>query len=140
MNYNYKKLLARLHTKIPQKLKDLQRFEVPNIEIFHEGNSTIIKNFSDVANVLHREGSHIFTYLIKELGTSGNVDSSRVIFKGKLPIALVDTKYKDYIKTYVLCSECKKPDTHFEKIGKVLTLKCDACGAVRPIPAITLKK
>jgi len=38
-----------------------------------------------------------------------------------------------YIKEYVICSECGRPDTHLIKSDRILTLRCDACGAHRPV-------
>ena len=38
-----------------------------------------------------------------------------------------------YTETFVLCSECGRPDTHINKEGRVLILECEACGAHRPV-------
>jgi translation initiation factor 2 subunit 2 len=39
----------------------------------------------------------------------------------------------NYTETFVLCSECGKPDTRINKEGRVLVLECEACGAHRPV-------
>ena len=45
----------------------------------------------------------------------------------------IDEKIKDYTETYVICSECGRPDTHIEKEDRTFILVCEACGARRPI-------
>ena len=41
----------------------------------------------------------------------------------------LDGQLADYTKTYVICSECKKPDTKLQKDGRLLIMVCEACGA-----------
>jgi len=43
--------------------------------------------------------------------------------------SLVEKKIDAYIKEFVYCKECKRPDTHIEKEGRIIFLKCEACGA-----------
>ncbi|EQD39718.1 translation initiation factor IF-2 subunit beta, partial [mine drainage metagenome] len=38
-----------------------------------------------------------------------------------------------YTQKYVICSECKRPDTHLSKDGRFTLLICEACGAQRPV-------
>jgi len=38
-----------------------------------------------------------------------------------------------YIDTFVVCQECNRPDTSFQRAGRTLNLSCEACGAKRPI-------
>jgi len=40
---------------------------------------------------------------------------------------------KEYIDTYVMCSECNRPDTHLVKQGRTILIRCDACGAFRSV-------
>ena len=42
-------------------------------------------------------------------------------------------KIKEYIDTYVICSECNRPDTHLVKQGRTTLIRCDACGAFRSV-------
>ena len=139
MEYDYKSLLERARKKIPENVKAHERFEMPNPQILYEGNITVIRNFADIADRINREQRHIMAYLMKEIGTSGNMDGRRVLFKGRVMSKQIENKINDYIKTFVLCSECGKPDTHLEKEGRILILRCDACGAHRPVTAVITK-
>ena len=72
-------------------------------------------------------------FLLNELGTAGKIVGDRVIFQGRFSRDEVERQIQRYMDEYVLCWECKKPDSHFEKLERVWVLKCDACGAIRPI-------
>ena len=42
----------------------------------------------------------------------------------------INKKLEEFTNKYVLCKECKKPDTHIEELGHGLKqLICEACGA-----------
>lgn len=130
---NYKALLERARKKLPEKVKEHSRFEVPRCDVFYEGKTTVLRNFADIADVLNRAQEHLLGYLLHELGTAGNIEGRRVLLKGKVPERQIGERIKDYTQTFVLCLECGKPDTHLKKEGRVLILKCDACGAHRPV-------
>jgi translation initiation factor 2 subunit 2 len=55
------------------------------------------------------------------------------MLKGKVPPKRIKEKIVSYVKTYILCGECKAPDTRFMREGRTTLLKCQACGATRPV-------
>jgi translation initiation factor 2 subunit 2 len=61
------------------------------------------------------------------------MNSGRVVFQGKIPSRSIQDKLKEYIDTYVMCSECNRPDTHLVKQGRTMLVRCDACGAFRSV-------
>ncbi|MFA5772427.1 MAG: translation initiation factor IF-2 subunit beta [Thermoplasmata archaeon] len=130
---DYESLLKRAREKLPEVVDTHSRFTVPEPDIFYEGRSTVLKNFGDIISVINREQSHLLAYLLRELGTAGNVDGKRAVFKRKLTPKQIDERIKAYVDIYVMCSECYSPDTKLMKDGRVLVLKCDACGAHRPV-------
>ena len=67
------------------------------------------------------------------LGTAGEIISGRIIFQGKIPSKSIQDKMKEYIETFVMCSECNRPDTHLVKQGRTILIRCDACGAFRSV-------
>jgi translation initiation factor 2 subunit 2 len=140
MAYNYKALLKRAREKLPEKVKERARFEIPQCIIFYEGKTTIIKNFAEISEVLRRESEHLLAYLLRELGTAGILEGRRAVLKGNVGADSIEERVKDYVKNFVLCWECNKPDTHLEKAERVLTLKCDACGAHRPVTVRVTKE
>jgi len=109
------------------------RFKLPKAEIFYEGNTTVIKNFDKISDAVNRDSDLILKFLLGAVGTAGEMDGVRVVFQGKIPPKQMQDKLKEYIDTYVMCSECNKPDTHLVKQGRTILIRCDACGAFRSV-------
>ncbi len=130
---DYEALLDRAKKDLPQTLEAHDRFQVPEPDVMIEGKTTVIRNFGAIAESLRREPEHLYGYLLRELGTAGNLDGQRVVFKGKVGTAQIADRIKSYVDEYVLCSECDRPDTKIVKDGRVLILTCETCGAHRPV-------
>jgi translation initiation factor 2 subunit 2 len=134
-DYEYQSLLTRVREKLPESASTRERFQIPEPDMLYEGKQTILKNFGDIADIMNREPNQILTYLLREVGTAGNLDGRRIVFKGRVPLKQLQDRLNGYVETYILCSECRRPDTKLEKEGRTLVLKCEACGAHRPIRA-----
>jgi len=130
---DYKKLLKRVIESTPKKEISGDRFKIPKADVFYEGNTTVIKNFDKISSTLNRPADQILKYLLGNLGTAGEISSNRVIFQGKIPKRNIQDKLKEYIDTFVICSECNRPDTHLVKRGRTTLIRCDACGAFRSV-------
>ena len=94
---------------------------------------TVIRNFIDVTDTLRRDPQHVLQFLLRELGTPGNIEGRRVILKSKVSPGHINDKIQTYTETFVICSECGRPDTKMVKEGRTLVLECEACGAHRPV-------
>jgi len=130
---DYKKLLKKVLDDTSNAKVVEDRFKMPRAEIFYEGNTTVIKNFDKISNVINREAELILKFLLGGLGTAGEMEGGRVVFQGKIPARQIQDKLKEYIDTYVTCSECNRPDTHLVKQGRTVLIRCDACGAFRSV-------
>ncbi|WII09915.1 translation initiation factor IF-2 subunit beta [Methanomassiliicoccales archaeon LGM-DZ1] len=130
---DYMAMLDRAKSQIPDVIEQHERFELPELDIIQEGKITIFRNFIDITDKIRREPQHLLQYLLKELGTPGDLEGRRVVFKAKIAPQRIDEKIRDYTETYVICSECGRPDTHIEKEDRMSILVCEACGARRPI-------
>ncbi|MGB2841582.1 MAG: translation initiation factor IF-2 subunit beta [Halobacteriota archaeon] len=131
--YKYEDLLERALRGLPSTKTEDSRFIIPELKAFIEGKTTIFDNFDAICGYMNREAEHVMKFLLKELGTAGKMEGNRAIFQGRFPKEEVGHQIQRYMDEYVLCWECKKPDTHFVKMERVWALKCDACGAIRPI-------
>jgi translation initiation factor 2 subunit 2 len=131
--YDYESLLKRAKANLPEHTNDGERFQLPEPDLFIEGKTTVFRNFVDLAEALRRSPDDILAYLLRELGTAGNLDGRRAVFKSRLGTEQVKTRLKAFVNTYVLCSECGRPDSKLVKDGRVLILECEACGAHRPV-------
>lgn len=132
---DYQTLLSRARDRLPERVKQESRWEPPQVQTQLEGTTTIITNWPEILDRLNRPADHLLPFLLRELGTAGNEDDDRVILQGKRREDDLQDKLKDYIDTYVVCSECSRPDTHLEKVDRTLILRCDACGAHYPVKA-----
>ncbi|MEM2144509.1 MAG: translation initiation factor IF-2 subunit beta [Candidatus Jordarchaeaceae archaeon] len=132
----YERLLDRARSQVPPEVFESKRFDIPRVMIFVEGNRTIIKNYKDIALALNRDPQHLLKYLMRELATSGIIEGQRAVFQGKFTSKSLDDLISRYTKTYVLCSECGKPDTHIEKQDRFQFLVCEACGAKASVKTI----
>ena len=136
MDYDYEKLLDRAWGMLPEKLKQHDRFEIPQSVTFVEGQTTIIKNFHELASILNRQPQHLMKFLSKELAAPANIEPNRAIIQRVLRKALIDAKIKDYAEEFVLCHQCKRPDTKFDEMGGQGIIKCEACGGWWPLRRI----
>lgn len=130
---DYDELLERARESLPEKVITRERFKVPDVDVLIEGKTTVLRNFDEIASAVNREPSQILVYLLRELGTAGTIDGKRVVFKGRVPPNQIENRLRGYVETFVLCSECRRPDTRLVKEGRVTLLECDACGAHRPV-------
>lgn len=134
--YDYDSLLARARSQLPEKIFEVPRFRIPDVVSFIEGNRTFVQNFKEIAQTLNRDPQHLLKFLLRELATAGNIEGSRAIFQGRFPSYKIQEKLKRYVDEYVICPECKKPDTRIIRERRTTFLKCDACGArhtLRPL-------
>ena len=129
---NYTDLLKKVKSSV-QKREEMKRFQIPKPETITEGKLTIIKNFRDIVDVINRDESHIYKYLIKQFGLSGDVADGRLIFKGKPPEGSIEKAFQEYLRIYVQCYECGNFDTEMIRENRNELIRCKACGAERPL-------
>lgn len=131
--FDYEDLLDRARERIPLGISQRSRWTMPEPEILIEGSQTILRNFSDVVDAMDRDANHVYQYLLNELGTSGTREQTRIMLKGRVPPKRIKEKLVSYVKTFILCNQCRAPDTRFIKEDRTTLLKCQACGATRPV-------
>jgi translation initiation factor 2 subunit 2 len=133
MKSDYEKLLDKAISQLPESVLKKERFEIPKAIGHIEGNKTIISNFIKIAQTLRREPAQLLKYLQRELASPAVIEDTRLVLKRRIRSELVNEKIKKYTEDFVLCPECKKPDTILKKENRVLMIKCMACGAKHPV-------
>ncbi|HKZ64426.1 MAG TPA: translation initiation factor IF-2 subunit beta [Thermoplasmata archaeon] len=136
MDGTYETLLKRAKEALPKPVTAGERFHVPEADLIQEGKTTVLRNFLDITTAINREPNQVLQYLLRELGTAGALEERRVVFKGKVTAPQVAERVTSYIDTYVMCSECNRPDTRLVKEDRIAILECDACGARRPVKVV----
>jgi translation initiation factor 2 subunit 2 len=133
---DYEKLLNEAYKKVKPIEGSKDRFEIPQVEGHIEGIRTIISNFKQIADYLRRNPEHLEKFLQKELAAPSKLDGDRAIFVKKIPAKKIDEKIQVYAEKYVICKECKKPDTTLDKQGEYYFIHCLACGAKHSLAKI----
>jgi len=133
---DYFELLKRAKKGMPDLKKANSRFEFPKAVVETIGRQTTIRNLSDIAKIMRRDLKHIVKFLFKELAIPGNLKNGELVLQGKIYENIVNKKLEDYVKEFVLCKECGKADTVIEKREETNFIKCEACGASRPLRSI----
>jgi translation initiation factor 2 subunit 2 len=130
---SYAALLERARSKLPPVRTGGERFVVPEPDIMTDGRNTVIRNLAEIAGVVRREPEHIIGYLAREFGCPGVLELPRGVLKSRLTKESISARLREYTAKYVICTECKRPDTHLKKEGRLTLLVCEACGAQRPV-------
>jgi translation initiation factor 2 subunit 2 len=130
----YKELLDKLYNEV-KPIQVSERFEVPKVKGHVEGNKTIVTNFLQICSMLRRKPEHLAKFLSRELAALSIIEGERIIFNRKLNSTRINEKIVEYVNEFVVCPECKKPDTELIKQGTFLFLHCLACGAKHSVRA-----
>lgn len=131
---NYEEMLNNLYATLPKNLTSGERFEIPKLDGFIEGNKTIVKNFLAAVQTIRRTPQEVSKYLSKELAAPSYLEGDRLIFNGKVKTEILNKKFEEYVLNAVICKQCKKPDTHIEDLGHgIRIVVCEACGAKHPL-------
>lgn len=132
----YETLLDEAYSKVKVVQGSGERFEIPVVVGQVAGKATIITNIKQIAEYIRRPIEHLAKYLQKELATSGKIDNERLILNTKLNSSKVNDKINAYTKEFVLCNECKKPDTEIIVEKGIKYKNCLACGAKSPVRSL----
>jgi translation initiation factor 2 subunit 2 len=133
---NYEELLTQAYGQIKQVEHNGNRFETPKLEGHFEGKRTILTNFFQIASYIRREPEHFQKFILKELAASGQRDGDRLILNMKVPSSKIIFKIEQYVKEFVLCKECGKPDTELIRQERINFIHCLACGAKHSVGKI----
>jgi translation initiation factor 2 subunit 2 len=133
---SYEDLLKKAEEELPETVHGSERFSIEKVSGHLEGNKTVLVNLKKIAKDLGRDGNHLLKYLLRELATPGKFVRDRVILGTKVAASTINKKIKKYASEFVFCSECNKPETVLTDEKKIIYLKCQACGAKKPVKKI----
>jgi len=133
---DYKEMLKRARSQLPSEILEYERFEIPRPRSFVTGMRTILANFKEICEALNREPRHVLKFLSGEMATAATIQGTRAIFQGKFGKDTFERLIERYVKEFVVCPVCKRPDTKIVKERRFFFLICEACGArssIRPV-------
>jgi len=95
------------------------------------GSKTVIPNIVEVGGSLHREPSEVNKFFGCELGaqTTYNFETHRAIVNGHHTDRVLQDMVHKYIERFVLCTNCRLPETDYKIKSGCIFQKCAACGA-----------
>ena len=133
---DYNTLLDRIYIGLPDRSTHDSRFELPTVDSIVQGKQTIWRNFSKVAKDLKRDENQLYKFVMKEISTSSAITNNTLVLNGIFNNYKLNQILTKYIKNFILCSACHKPDTEIVTQNGVKVLKCSACGAITPLPKL----
>jgi translation initiation factor 5 len=94
------------------------------------GIKTVVANLSSVAHSLSRPPSYVIKYFGFELGAQTNINPSddRWIINGAHEASKLQDHLDGFISKFVLCKNCKNPETDVVIKDGYILLDCKACG------------
>lgn len=127
---DYKEMLDHVYGVV-KKGEVEERIQIVQPAISVLGTKTIISNFDKFCASIRRDPHQVAKFLTRELAAAASIDNGRLMLQTKSP--LVRDKIDKYMKGFVYCSECKRPDTIVKREDRFFVIKCEACGAKRTI-------
>jgi len=130
---DYQASLDRAMEAVPDIESSGDRLSVPDASAQADGAFTRFTNLDAVADALARDVDHVHRFLQQTLATSGKLEDGVGRYNGSFQDGDFEAAIDDYTEEYVRCSECGLPDTRLVQEDRTMMLRCDACGAFRPV-------
>ena len=113
------------------------RYKMPSINTHIEnkkGGTTIIDNIDDIAKKIKRSPGEIQKFFTKTLSCNVRYNREKgIVIDAKKESAELQNVLTEYINKFVLCPQCKNPETTMKTNKKRTTLTCGACGKTSDI-------
>jgi translation initiation factor 2 subunit 2 len=129
----YEASLDRALDAVPDIGSGSDRLSVPDASAQADGAFTRFTNLDSVADALARDVDHVHRYVQQSLATSGKLEEGVGRYNGNFTEREFEAAVEEYTDEYVRCSECGLPDTRLVQEDRTMMLRCDACGAFRPV-------
>ena len=131
---DYDTALDRAYADLPEDAgAGESRLSIPDPAGETDGAFTRLTNLGDIADAVGREPDHLHSAIQRSLGTSGQFDGSRARYNGSFDTDDFSAAIDEYVAEFVTCSECGLPDTVLTREDGIEMLRCQACGAFRPV-------
>lgn len=108
------------------------RYKMPKLvgKVEGRGNGikTVLVNVNDVALALKREPAEVTKFFGCELGAQTTFSDDRAVVNGAHRDADLQVQLSKYIEHFVLCANCRLPETHYKIKDGIISQKCLACG------------
>lgn len=131
---DYELFLDRIVEIISEKNKGVNKSDwyIPVPLLFKQATRSVWSNFGETCKILKREKDHLQAFILKELGTEGNIagdNLEQLSLKGKYNATKMEGLIKKYALEYIRCPNCKSNDTTLTKnpSTRLRMLECNYC-------------
>jgi translation initiation factor 2 subunit 2 len=142
-DYTYTEMLERVNSLLREKnpaLSTRKRHVLPPPEMVRVGTrKTMWANFPKICMALHRQITHVQSFVLAETGTQGSIDGNqRLVLKGRFTPKQIESLLKKYIVEYVTCHMCRNPETTLtrDSIRRLYFIQCESCNSTRSVAPI----
>lgn len=130
-------MLEKAYEELPSESSKTTRFKIPDVKRVVQGNKTIVKNFGKICSVINRDAKKVFKFFLSSLATAGELKKKGVAeFVGKFSTRRLQSLMNRFLKEFVYCQECGKPETKLVREDRINFIKCGVCGAKYPVKSI----
>lgn len=111
------------------------RYKMPSVvgKVEGRGNGikTVIVNISDLGLSLKRSPGEVNKFFGCELGaqTAYSEETDRAVVNGAHTDSVLQEKIHSYVENFVLCPNCRYPETEYNIKNEIIWHRCKACGA-----------
>ena len=127
---DYHEMLDELYQRLEKFVPKADvRWEPPEFKVIPEKKRVRIVNFRQVCDSLKRNVEFCRKWFSKQCATPANLDGQVLILNTRLSPNFLADKLKLFIKKFVICKECGRPDTELVHEKGTIILYCHACGA-----------
>ncbi len=121
----------------PQLTVSNEQKTLPTPRLGLDGRSLVWTNFISFCNHIHRDPSHLQSYLNNELGIDCRFGEEALTMKARINQSQLQKLIRKYVSTFVACTECKSLDTVLASHDRLTFRVCNACGSQRSMDKIS---
>ncbi|MEM5881930.1 MAG: hypothetical protein QXS69_00490 [Candidatus Aenigmatarchaeota archaeon] len=125
---SYEEMLDEALKKLPNVSISSDRYSLPEIEVKYEKNKTYILNIKEILYKLKRSAEDFRGDFLRIVGVPGRFEKDVLVLSGIINREILRKKLDEYVKYFVLCDLCQKPETVIIKENNIRYLRCEACG------------
>jgi translation initiation factor 2 subunit 2 len=127
---DYPTLLRRLYQQMGNQTAMSNQIMIPAPKILKDGKRSIITNFVEICDAIHRDKDTVKSFVLTEIRILGCLNNeNKLIISDRIKRQTIENALKRYILEYVKCRSCDSLNTKINKIDK--TLVCESCQASR---------
>lgn len=120
-------IVILIRTTIP--MKGLKNYKMSKIEYINGKRKIHLINLDQIYMELKIHDDRLFPkFLEKKLSTNVSISKYKVSLSNKISIKTIIDCFYEFVEYFVLCQECKSPDTSFILENKKLYICCHTCG------------